>query len=216
MLFPIGILLLVGFVVESQGARPFITDDAGTVTPETFELEVAADYWRQEAAVGLSFKHGITKHMDMGVAFGRCILPQDERGYDMAELTLKFGLIPDRFATSFGGTFGDPCYTALLIFSQPMLFTTLHLNGGYSAVGNGTEGFLTFCGALTAEVNRYTCGVELGGTKTALDWWQLGSRFVCTEWFSVDVGIGGTFSEDVFSTITTGFWFMFPHPKEEL
>lgn len=73
VLFPIGILLLVGFVVESQGARPFITDDAGTVTPETFELEVAADYWRQEAAVGLSFKHGITKHMDMGVAFGRWV-----------------------------------------------------------------------------------------------------------------------------------------------
>lgn len=216
VLFPIGIFLLFGLAVDSQGARPFITDDAGTVAMEIFELEAAADYWQQEAALGLCFKHGITNYMDIGVAFGRCLLPEDERGYDMAELTLKFGLIPDRLAASFGGTFGDPCYSALFVFSQPIFFTTLHLNGGYSAVGDDTEGFLTFCGALTAEVNRFTYGAEIGGTKTDFDWWQLGSSFSCTEWLSVDFGIGGTFSEDVFSTITTGFWFMFPHPNEKL
>jgi hypothetical protein len=195
--------------------RPFITDDAGTVTPSTFELEASADYWHDKAAFGLGLKHGVTERMDIGVAFGRCMLPEDESGYDPAELSLKFNFIADRLSASFSGSFGDPCYSALLIYSQPIALFSLHANLGYSAVGALDEGLLTYALAVVVQINRFTFGPEFGGTHQSVDWWQIGTRATITDWLAADVAVGGDFSTDVDFNAATGLFFAFPLQKKE-
>ena len=195
--------------------RPFITDDAGTVVPSTFELETSADYWHDKAAFGLCLKHGVTQRMDIGVSFGKCMLPEDASGYDPAELSIKFNFIPDRLSASFGGSFGDPCYSALLIYSQPIALFSLHANLGYSAIGADKEGFLTYALAWIAEIGRCAFGPEFGGTHESVDWWQAGCQVGITDWCAVDVALGGNFKRDIDWNAATGLFFAFPPPKEE-
>ncbi len=195
--------------------RPFITDDAGTVLPSTFELEASADYWHDKAAFGLGLKHGVTERMDIGVAFGRCMLPEDESGYDPAELSLKFNFITDRLSASFSGSFGDPCYSALLIYSQPIALFSLHANLGYSAVGALDEGLLTYALAVVAQIDRFSFGPEFGGTHHSVDWWQVGTQITITDWCAADVALGGNFTTESELNAATGLFFAFPPPKKE-
>jgi hypothetical protein len=209
-LFPPGGVLLFLATFTVSGFRPFITDDAGTVEQGGFELETAADYWHDAAVFGLCFKHGITERMDLGVAFGRCVLPEDESGYDPAELLLKFALIPDQLSASFSGSFSDPCYTGQLVFSQPVSMVTVHVNAGYSAVGAEDNGFAVFGLAGTVDVGQVCLGAELGGTHKSLDWWQAGGRYTFTDFFALDAAIGGDFENDISLTATTGIFYAFP------
>jgi len=198
-------------VFSSFAFRPFITDDAGTVEQSGFELETAADYWHDAAGFGLCFKHGITDRMDLGVAFGRCLLPEDESGYDPAELLLKFSLFPDKLSASFSGSFSDPCYTAQLVFSQPIALVTIHTNAGYSAVGSEDNGFGVFGLAGTVDIGKVCLGLEFGGTQESLDWWQTGGRYAFTDFFALDAAIGGDFEKEMSLMATTGLFYAFPH-----
>ena len=211
---PIFICLLL-LTTAAFAFRPFITDDAGTVIPSTFELEVSADYWHDKAAFGLGLKHGITERMDIGVAFGRCMLPEDKSGYDPAELSLKFNFIADRLSASFSGSFGDLCYSALLIYSQPIASFSLHANLGYSAVGALDDGLLTYALALIAGIGRFSFGPEFGGTHQSVDWWQVGTQVTLTEWLAADIAVGGDFNTDVDFNAATGLFFAFPLPEKE-
>jgi hypothetical protein len=210
------VLFVVLMPAPVSAFRPFITDDAGTVTPAAFELETSADYWHDKASFGLCFKHGVTERMDIGIAFGRCMLPEDESGYDLAELLLKFNFIPDRLSASFSGSFGDPCYSALLIYSQQISFFSIHTNLGYSAVGAEREGFLTYGLATVVEVNRFSFGPEFGGTHRSLDWWQFGLQVTLTEWLAIDAALGGNFECDVALNAASGLFFAFPLPRKEV
>lgn len=194
--------------------RPFITDDAGTVPHLTFELETAADYWHNAATFGLCFKHGITERMDLGIAFGRCVLPQDEGGYDPAELLLKFNFVPDRFSASFSGSFGKHHYNTMLIYSHPIAWFTVHANAGLSAIDDPRDGFFTYGLAGVAQIKRFSVGAELGGTATDLDWWQFGLRFEIFEWLAIDAALGGDFESDISLLATSGLFFAFPLPKK--
>jgi hypothetical protein len=104
----IGILsiLLHFFSIPAMAARPYVTDDAGTVGLGLFELETASNCWKDRVEFGLCFKHGITDRMEIGVAMGHCASPKDERAIQDAELGFKFALIPDLFAASFTGVSG--------------------------------------------------------------------------------------------------------------
>ncbi len=190
--------------------RPFITDDAGIVPSSTFELESAIDCWKDKSTLALCLKHGITDRMDIGVAFGRCFLPLHERGYDPAELLLKFNFIRDRLSASMSGNFGDPCYSALLIFSYPLEMFSFHSNLGYSAVGAGTRGDPVFGLAAVAELGKFVFGVEAGGARDRFDWWQTGARFSFTGWLAADAGLAGKFRNPIDFNATTGLFFAFP------
>jgi len=195
--------------------RPFITDDAGTVTPVTFELETAADYWRKDASAGVCFKHGVTERMDIGIAFGRCVLPKDEKGYDPAELLLKFSLIPDRLSASFGGSFGSNCYSLNAIFSQPVsAVLELYANAGFSSESTLEDAFGTFSIATVFPLDRFSFGIECGGSGESFDWWQLGGRFALTDAIAIDAGIGSSIDDELSWNATTGLFFAFPTPKE--
>jgi hypothetical protein len=193
--------------------RPFATDDAGTVAQGTFELETAADYWNEEAAFGMCFKHGLTERMDIGVELGRCMLPEDERGFDGAALGLKFALIPDLFSASFSGQFGDPGYGASLIVSKAIGIFCVHGNLGGSVDVSADDADMTYGLAGVFEVRRAKTGAEIGGTHEGLDWWQAGIQFSLTDWMAIDAGVGGNFEHDIDMAATTGLWFTFPLNK---
>jgi hypothetical protein len=59
--------ILIGLpAISLYGARPFATDDAGTVSVAGYELEIGYDFGQDEGILGLSFKHGLTPKMDVG------------------------------------------------------------------------------------------------------------------------------------------------------
>lgn len=91
----------------TEAARPFATDDAGTVAPVGYELEPGYDFWEDEGAFGLGFKHGLTEKMDIGIGFGYCLIPESNRDFSTAEICLKYGLISELFAVSFVTSLGD-------------------------------------------------------------------------------------------------------------
>jgi len=46
--------------ISLQGARPFVTDDAGTVFPGKYELELGYNFGENEGILILNFTHGLT------------------------------------------------------------------------------------------------------------------------------------------------------------
>jgi hypothetical protein len=194
-----------------HAARPFATDDAGTVARGTFELEAAEDYWHNAAAAGLCFKHGLTDRMDLGVTFGHCHLPDHECGASEAELGLKYALVPDLFSATFSGVFGDPAYGVNFIVSKPFGLFTLHGNLGGALTGASENAFLTYGIAGVFDISRFSAGVETGGSHEALDFWQVGVIFSITEWMALDAGLRGDFERDPAFMATTGLWFAFPN-----
>jgi hypothetical protein len=99
-------------------ARPYMTDDAGTVEVGKFELETGANFWKDMLNAGIGLKHGVTDRMDIGFSLGYNGMPEDERGVAPAQLVLKFALIPDLLAATAMGDFGDNGYGINLIASK--------------------------------------------------------------------------------------------------
>jgi hypothetical protein len=205
----------VCFALGSAGtpafaARPFVTDDSGTVEAGTFELETAWDYWKARAAASLSFKHGVTERMDIGVGIGYVSAPQEERAFDTADLGLKFALIPDLFSASFSAGFASQTYSLNAILSKSFGPLTCDANLGYEAITDTDDAELTFGLAGVYNHGRLGVGVEIGGTHEGLSWWQVGARFQIREWLQIDAGLGGDSATDPDLTATTGLWFGFP------
>jgi hypothetical protein len=209
--------LLISLCVAVNGFayRPFYTDDAGTVPDATFEAEAAADYGTSSTTLGLALKHGITERMDIGVSVGRCVHPQHERGFDNAELGLKFALIPDLIAASFTAFFADPEYSSLLIASKSFGPASFHANGGFSATGSSDHVTPIFGFAGDCRMGRFSAGAELMGTDAGITWWQAAIRFEITASLIVDSGIGGNFDNSAGVTATTGLFFAFPVKGEK-
>ena len=68
-------VLLTGifFTIPVFGARPFNTDDGGTVDSGVIEMESGLDIWNGGNDAYISFKTGISGRVDFGVSFG--VLP---------------------------------------------------------------------------------------------------------------------------------------------
>jgi hypothetical protein len=196
-----------------MAARPFVTDDPGTVELGRFELEVAPDYWKDKSTIELCFKHGLTERMEIGIVMGRCALPRNERGYQDAELGFKFALIPDLLAASFTGMFNNPEYGFALILGKTSGIFTVNANLG-CAMTSGTDDAEVMYGLSgIATFGRFETGVEIDGARESLNWWQIGAKCFVTDWCSIDAGIGGDFKDDVTMNATTGLWFAFPSSK---
>lgn len=196
--------------MPAYGARPFYTDDAGTVQVGKFELETAFDFWKGKAAAGLGLKHGITERMDIGIGIGYVPAPDEERAFTGADLGIKFVWVPDVFATSFGTEFASGTYSVNAILSKSSGPVSWDANLGFEAISNTNDADLT-CGlAAVYTYRKLGIGAEIGGTHEALNWWQIGVRLRLSEWVQVDAGLGGNDAGNPDLTATAGLWFAFP------
>ena len=145
MLFKVfKVLVLLYATLPLHAARPLINDDASTVEMHKYEMEVAADYWKDQAQTGLTFKHGLTERMDLGISFGYCALPQDLRAFSHADIGFKFALMLDLIAASFKICPDQSLYTINGILSKELSFLNFDLNFGMKALGESNEGNLTY------------------------------------------------------------------------
>jgi hypothetical protein len=203
-------LLFLGAMPPLYAARPYHTDDPGTTEQGKFEAELCVDFWKNIQTPGFVFKHGITERMELDIPLNYHVLPDRERGTSPAQIYLKFALIPDRFAATFTSTFGDPAFAINTIYAKTIRVVTLTANLGGSMVGNTNDVDLTYGASAVFTINRFETGAEFTGTQEELDWWGAGIRFFCTDWLSIDAGIGGNFERNMTMNITTGLCFAFP------
>ena len=206
-------VIVVCFIVcvtELYGARPFATDDAGTVEQGVHELEFGCDFWSEDAVIGLGFKHGLTERMDLGVGFAYIIEPDEENGFEGAELGVKFALIPNLFSASLTSTFGDAAYTLNGIVTRNLGPLEIDGNLGYEATGiSGEEGTIIYALAVIFNAEQFAFGVEGAGDKDGLRSWLMGGRYAILEGFAVDAGISGEFEDDAVSTLVAGIHYEF-------
>ncbi len=205
---------LIFTLTPTFAARPFNTDDAGTVETGKFELETACNYWEKETELGASFKHGITERMDIGVCVGYCMLPTEDRKFTGESIGLKFALIPELLSVSFTSEFGNKSYITNFIMSKSFGPISIDANIGYQAQADINDADLTYGLVAVYEVGRFGIGAEVCGTHETINWWQVGSRFQIVEWLQFDIGLGGDFKKEPDFTATTGLWFTFPLPKQ--
>lgn len=203
------ISMLRTFVVAAMtagslfAARPFITDDAGTVTPGGFELELGTDVWQDDAVMGLSFKHGLTNRMDVGVGFGYTMLPADAGGFENAEVVFKFAIIPDLFSASFITILGDLDYVLNGIVTHMFGTFEIDMNLGYETTGmEGIEGTFMYALAIIYAIDKFAVGAEIAGDQEDVQSWLAGVRFILSPGFAIDGGVIGNFHEgsDVIAT----------------
>jgi len=197
-------IAIIGFMAMLYAARPFTTDDAGTVEAAGYELEIGYDFWEDEGTFGLGFKHGLTEKMDIGVGFGYCLVPEETRDFSNADFCLKYALIPDMFSASFTTSFGDFPFCLNGILTRFFGQTEIDANLGYS-VGDST---ITYALALIYNMMKFGAGVEALGDKEGLQEWQLGGRYRILNNLAVDGGLASDFKLEA-KTATLGLHYEF-------
>ena len=195
-------------------AHPYHTDDPGVTEKNKYELEMAVDYWQNSATPGFVFKHGLTDKMELDIPIYYTALPKEERGIAPLQLYAKFSFIPEVVAATITCIPGDKTFMINGIVSKSFGLFRFIGNLGGSMVGNSNDADLIFCSSSTFTFGKFEAGSEISGTQEGLNWWQIGSRFYFTDWFSLDAGFGGDFAKPGDNTITTGLWFTFPISKE--
>lgn len=197
--------------VSLFAARPFVTDDAGTVEKGTFELETSSDYWEDAASFGIGLKHGLTNRMDLGVAFGYDAVPKESAAAQPLEVSFKYNFIPEHFSASFTSAFSSSTYSVNAIYSHDIKFLSLHANAGFEATEGVKDVSGTYSLAAVFNIGIIAAGLEFGGVNKDINWWQIGGQATFTDWFALDIGVGGDFDDGM--TATTGLWFSFPLSK---
>ncbi|MDI6840209.1 MAG: hypothetical protein QMD71_05105 [bacterium] len=178
----VAIGLMMVWIVDSEGARPFATDDAGTVENTGYELEFGCNFWKKVDVVDISFKHGATEKMDIGVGFGYTFESKDFTG---AKLCLKYAIIPDLFSVSINNEFGNPDYSLNGIFARSLGPIEVDANFGYST----EEASVTYGVALISCKEKFDLGSEILSDKK----WLIGIRCRLLEKVAIDLGLSGNF-----------------------
>lgn len=205
----VALAVLVNMPVLLFAARPFITDDAGTVEQSGFELECASDYWKNLALFGATLKHGLTDRMDLGVAFGYMAAPLEMKAAQPLELSLKYNFIPEHFSVSATGVFGSATYAINTIYSHYFEVLSGHANLGFEATGESRNLALTYGLVAIIKVGIAAIGAELGGVDKELNWWQIGAQLNLRDWLGFDSGLGGEFKKGMQLYVTSGLWLFF-------
>ncbi|PIU50707.1 hypothetical protein COS91_08265, partial [Candidatus Desantisbacteria bacterium CG07_land_8_20_14_0_80_39_15] len=160
-----GVVLCVGNV---YAARPFSTDDAGTVGPGEFELELGYDFGDAagvgQGNLGIGFKHGLTEKMDIGVGFAHTFVPAQPEGLSPVSLSLKFAALKDLVAVSFSHELGGSAYSLNSAFTREFGPVEVDINLGYSATGNSNlPGSISYAIALIYGFEKVDVGCETSG-----------------------------------------------------
>lgn len=191
------------------GARPFSTDDAGTVESGGCELEAGYDFGQDEGALGLGFKHGLTKKMDIGVGFGYTVVSEPEHMFTPAEFCLKYALIPDLLAASFTNEFGSSAYDINTILTKVFEPVEFDVNLGYSASGDADDGMMFYALAGILGFDKFDIGAEASGDSDGLQGWLAGGRYKLKDGINLDIGVSGGFDEDAVIMTTVGLHYEF-------
>jgi hypothetical protein len=195
---------------QTGAARPFQTDDAGTVAQGTTELEAGAQYWSDFGDFSAGLKHGLTQRLDLGIYAGWASLPHAAREFKAANLGLKLALVPSYVSASFANELGSSDYTITGILSLPLGDFSLNANIGAEFIaktGNHEPAW-----GVQPQWNAPfgTVGAELRGDDGGPDWWQVGTQLKLRPWLAVDAGIGTSLQGTPKWTATTGAWIALP------
>jgi hypothetical protein len=168
-------------------ARPFTTDEFGTVDHEIVEFESGFDLTKDENGAYLSLKHGVTPRMDIGAAFS--ILPE----VGDFSLCWKVKLL-EREGFGCGMTYawapGDKGFDLNAIIGAEISGVTFSLNlGGISSFDSLNFGLL----AYLSPMERLSLGGEVWGERsedeTSLEI-LIGAFFSVSEELILDAGAG--------------------------
>jgi len=208
-------LVCCALCLSAFAARPFVTDDAGTVESGKFELEAACEYLNPDISTGINLKHGITERMDFNIGLG-CLpsaIHQHEQVFFPADIAVKYALVPNLLAMSFGTCLGDETYNVNAVITKFFGSIECDANLGYQIQSSMKNADLTYGMATVYEFSRLGVGAEVYGSNDDLTWWQVGARFAVREWIKIDAGIGSSFEKTPSYTVTTGLWCTFPFNK---
>lgn len=205
--------LIMVWVIDSEGARPFATDDAGTVDAAGYELELGYDFGQEEGAFGLGFKHGLTQKMDIGMGFGYTLISEPKNRFTCSKLCLKYAIIPDLFSASITNELGTPGYDINTILTRTFGVVEIGGNLGYSVTGDTTAGAMFYALAVIVGLDRLAWekidfGIEASGDKHRLQNWLVGGRYKLREGFNLDIGVSSGFKRDNI-IITAGLHYEF-------
>ena len=194
---------------NSEAARPFATDDAGTVEYRMSEVEVGYTWGDEEGLLELNYVYGLTKIMDIGIGFGYAVETETKNSFTPAELSLKFALVPDICSASFAYEFGEAVYGMNLIFTKTFRQVEADVNLGYSVIEDD-ENLMTYAVALIWAANeKFALGTELLGDETGVQSLLIGMRYHIKDGLSVDAGFSKGIGDDVNNAITAGLHFEF-------
>ncbi len=192
-------------------AHPLTTDDAKTVDQSGYELELSYDYSKvtdsQEQSFGLSFKHGLTEKMDIGVSFPYLFEPKESFG--QASIGLKFSVVKDLLTFSITNPLGSSEYFLNSIFSYEISPVILHLNLGYQSTGQqDVEGSITYSSAFEWSIKKFDIVGEILGDKDGFQDYLLGFRYNFIDGVAFSFAYGNGFNEKR-EKITSGFHYEF-------
>ncbi len=207
------IVLLVSLIGVSGpvlAAYPLTTDDAGTVNLSGYELEAAYDNFNdgentRTQTGGISFKHGITERMDIGVSLPCRVHPVVSERLGSASLGLKFSLVKDILAFSIANELGKKEYFLNAIYTKAFTAFRFHVNAGYLVTGDANErGTASYGLAAEYQMGKYSVVGELqqqeGGHGNVL----LGLRYHLKEAFFISSGVARALEADR-DRVTAGF-----------
>jgi hypothetical protein len=95
-------------LTSAVAARPMSTADAGTVSPESIEMEVAAEYGDNQLSPLVGVTHGLSDRCDLALSSSYTTYPREERGTDLLSFTFRYSLLPDHIAISASGETSNP------------------------------------------------------------------------------------------------------------
>jgi hypothetical protein len=206
--------LLAVFSAGAWAARPFSTDDAGTVEKGKFELEAGYEY-SDVLSGGVSglccpgFKHGVTEKMDIGIGFAYAFVPQAAEGLSPACLSLKFAVIQDLLAVSFAQEFGTAGFSLNSAWTRAFGPVEIDVNLGYSATAESdTPGSVTYGAAFIYGFEKFDAGCEFCGDKNGFRDWLAGARYRILDTLAADLGYGGNFAGSAVK-VTAGLHYEF-------
>ncbi|MEI8218397.1 MAG: hypothetical protein WCG51_05055, partial [Elusimicrobiota bacterium] len=187
----VAVVAATGGINGVYGAYPLATDDAGIVKTNFYELEAGYDNCRGENVLlnqscGISFKHGLTEKMDIGLSVPVQIDPVKEDRLGESALTLKFSLIREMLAFSFSNAFGEKDYFINAIFTKEFSSVIVNVNAGYLSTGDETvKGTGTHSVSLEIPIKRYEVVGEVQGQEGGIGNCLLGLRYRITDSFFV-------------------------------
>jgi len=210
------VCLLAVCSVGAWAARPFSTDDAGTVEKGKFELESGYEYSDvlsegQSGLCCLGFKHGLTEKMDIGIGSTHTFVPQAAEGLSPACLSLKFAVMQDLLAVSFAQEFGSAGYSLNSAWTKAFGPAEIDINLGYEATATSdTPGSITYGAALIYGFEKFNIdiGCEFLGTKDGVQDWVIGARWKALGNLAVDLAYNGDFTGDR-KKVTAGLHYEF-------
>lgn len=191
-----GIFLLNGVVFAGH---PLTTDDAGIVEKDKSELEISYDINRiktdgekiRERNAGLSFTHGISDKINIGISIPYQVEPDTREEVGNAEITFKFSLIPDKLAVSMSNELSSSDYFVNLISSQKFYSFLMHFNAGFQKTEE--EGFSGGYGVYNFAlehpiIEKLNWVAEINYTDYGFRTWLSGFQYEIENYFTLSTG----------------------------